>query len=144
MSTDYDFEKFVKKCTNTISKIKPVLSKIEKIGAKIKTYDNVFDKSFYLQAQDELSKYAEQVFDAYFKVHAWRKTAEALALLAIKAKYTNSGEKTPAIAVLEAEVKNVTKEAYLTDKLLESWYEIVKNYIQTCRNHVNAVREVTE
>lgn len=128
------FEEYAK---DRIEQCKPTFEKITKIGQDIRNHTNKFDKAFYLGKQDELSILFEAVIEEYLVVKSRHDEAEAVAVLAVKEKHSNDA-KQPTVKVVESEVYVEIKMIAMAVKILESWFNITKNYLQTCRSHLSA------
>lgn len=122
-----------------IERLKPTFEQIRDIGNQIKVYPNKLDKIFYLSMQDELSNLYDIILEYYVIVKSKVKEAEALVYLALKESYETQNKKMPNTKTLESEVVKEIKDIMSLENILESWYKIIKNYLQTCRSHINAI-----
>jgi len=132
---------------NVLEELKPIFEQVKILGQEIKIYPNKLDKSFYLKIQDELSECYDKILEKYVgQLEPMLDIAEANTLLALKEKYKSENQKLPNSKILDAEVINEIKDVLTINHLLESWYKITKNYLQTTRSHINAItgRETDE
>ena len=126
----------------SINSYRPKFQRIREIGNAMHQQVNKLDKRFYLAVEDELSVVYDDILEKYLEVKNKAEEAEATIKVAIEYSYNqgeNKPEKKPTAPIIEAMVKSEIKDIAVAEALLEAQYKIVKNYLQTCRNHIAAV-----
>lgn len=117
--------------------IKPVVDEARKLMKDMMDYPKKLDKSFYLGVQDELSLMYDQVLEKYLTIKLMADNYQANMILVLKKKY--EGGKAPTVSQLEAEAQIECAESNMASALVESWFKSIKNALQTCRAHTNAL-----
>ena len=120
-----------------LEELQEVIKEVQEIGDRIKANTNMFDTAFYLSCQDQLSQCYDVLLSSYMRIHAQLGEAEASSFVAIRESHKGDVKK-PIKEELEAESRLQRNEIETADSVLEAWEKIIKNYIQTCRNHVMA------
>lgn len=115
--------------------LKTYFDEIKEVGKRIKEQENRFDKKFYLESQDILSEAFDEVNRAYLRVKSQVDVAEAI----VRLKTVEEAEKKPTESLLTATVTKEVRDLILHEALLEGWMKSTKNYLQTCRSHLNVL-----
>ena len=131
------------KARETLEKLKPTLDDVKVSGERMKNHPNKLDKEFYLAMQDDFSKYYDDVVEGYIDVAVMLDEGIATLTTLLRIDYQNKHEndtkiKVPGKDILENEAKVDLKEVSEIKTILGGREKVVRNYIATCRSHVNA------
>ena len=138
-----DAKQMNQKAKEVLERLKPTLDDVKVSGVRMKDHSNKLDKEFYLAMQDDFSKYYDDVVGGYIEVSVMLDEGIATLTTLLRIDYQNKHEndtkiKVPGKDTLENEAKVDLKEVSEIKAILGGREKVVRNYIATCRSHVNA------
>lgn len=125
--------------------LKSTLDDAKVVGERIKDNNDVFNVAFYLEMEDQLSNFFDNVVDAYMRVKNLLEFGMATMVTLLHIDYQNKHQKdaktkVPGKDILENEAKIELKEVFEIETILAGREKVIRNYLATCRSHINALR----
>lgn len=129
--------------------LKGVFNDVKVNGERMKNHSNKLEKEFYLAMEDDFSKYYEDIVDGYFNVMVILEREIAGLTTVLRIDYQNKHRedtkiKVPGKDILENEAKVELKDVTEVKTILTGKEKVVRNYIATCRSHINAFTGQTQ